>query len=100
MARDAALVQEIRHDLDRSQPPAHGGDAATHDHHTADADSAVDDIRRHAQSRHRAPDLGRLGRAVHPTSHTAQPAPDVCEHHRLLCTGHAVWPDLFSARLT
>lgn len=50
MARDAALVPEIWHDLDRPQSPAHGGDAVAHDHHTATAHSAVDDLRRHAQS--------------------------------------------------
>ena len=49
MARDAALVQDTRPGLDRSQPPAHGSDAVAHDHHTTDAHSAVDDLGQHAQ---------------------------------------------------
>ena len=100
MARDPAMVQEIRPGLDRSRSPAHNCDAATHDHHPTDAHGVVDDLRRHAQSRHRTLSLGRPGLSVHTTPHTAQPALDVCEHHRLLCPGHAVWHDLFPARLT
>ena len=100
MARDAALVPEIWHDLDRPQSPAHGGDAVAHDHNTATAHSAVDDFGQHAQPGHRAPGLGRLGCVVHTTPNTAKPALDVREHHGLFCTGHAVWHDLFPARLT